>query len=189
MSRDCHRRLAGRSRSKRWPDVAAHRRRVGPRLVYCANAWLDRLRLIERESQRSNNLLDYRWPRATLESVLLDGLWLTQPHNYIHQLHRPPLAVRQAIELIQVPQAAWCTTTLAGPSDSPHDGLLGFTLPGPVYLHGDGLCPRRARAGFRDGWAATTYHQRHTFARIALAMRWASRLLAGSLDELVCCEA
>jgi hypothetical protein len=106
MSRDCHRRLAGRSRSKRWPDVAAHPRRVGPRLVYCANAWLDRLRLIERESQRSNNLLDYRWPRATLESVLLDGLWLTQPHNYIHQLHRPPLAVRQAIELIQVPPSS-----------------------------------------------------------------------------------
>jgi hypothetical protein len=79
---------------------------------------------------------------------------------------------------------------LAGPSDLPHDvdRPAGFARPGPVYLHGDGLCPRRTR-WFWDDWAATTYHQRHTFARIALEMRWARRLLTGSVDELVCREA
>ena len=81
--------------------------------------WLDRLRLIERESRHPDNLLDYPLAAHNLESVLLNGLLLAQPHNYTDQLTGPrqpvpPLAVRQTIELIHAhPEHPWRTTTLA----------------------------------------------------------------------------
>jgi AraC-like DNA-binding protein len=81
--------------------------------------WMDTLRLIERESRRPNNLLDYPLAARNLESVLIDGLLLAQPHNYTDKLAgprrpAPPPTVRQAIELIQAnPELPWRTTTLA----------------------------------------------------------------------------
>jgi AraC-like DNA-binding protein len=82
-------------------------------------AWVDTLWLIERESQRPDNLLDYPLAARNLESVLIDGLLLAQPHNYTDEFTgprrpAPPLAVRQAIELIQAnPELPWRTTSLA----------------------------------------------------------------------------
>ena len=79
----------------------------------------------------------------------------------------------------------------AGPhAGPPHDSRLEFARPEPIYLHGGGFCPRRARRFWLD-WAATTYHEeRHGFAGIAVEMRWARQMLArGFVDELVHCEA
>jgi AraC-like DNA-binding protein len=83
-------------------------------------AWVDTLWLIERESRRPNNLLGYPLAARNLESVLVDGLLLAQPHNYSDELTgprrpAPPLAVRQVVELIQAhPELPWRTTSLAG---------------------------------------------------------------------------
>jgi hypothetical protein len=52
-------------------------------------AWLDTLKLIERESRRPDTLLDCPLTARNLESVLIDGLLLARPHNYTDQLTAP----------------------------------------------------------------------------------------------------
>jgi AraC-like DNA-binding protein len=82
-------------------------------------AWLDLLRLIERQSSYSHGLLDH--PRAAehLESLLVEGLLLAQPHNYTDALDEPrrppaPPSVREAVELMRSrPEQPWTTAALA----------------------------------------------------------------------------
>jgi AraC-like DNA-binding protein len=82
-------------------------------------AWLDALRLIERQARYSQGLLHHPLAAAHLAQTLVDGLLLGQPHNYTDALAGPsypaaPPAVRQAIELIRAhPEQPWTTATLA----------------------------------------------------------------------------
>ena len=82
-------------------------------------AWVDTLRLIGRQGAYAQGLLDHPLAAANLERILVDGLLLAQPHNYIDALTgprrpAPPPAVRHAIELIRShPEEPWTTTALA----------------------------------------------------------------------------
>ncbi|MGK5111811.1 AraC family transcriptional regulator [Geodermatophilus sp. CPCC 205506] len=82
-------------------------------------AWMESLRLIDRQAGHAQGLLDHPLAAANLERILVDGLLLAQPHNYTDALTgprrpAPPPAVRQAIELIRShPEEPWTTTALA----------------------------------------------------------------------------
>ncbi|WP_214364720.1 AraC family transcriptional regulator [Pseudonocardia sp. H11422] len=82
-------------------------------------AWMDALRLIERQSRCLHSLLDHPLATGNLERLLIDGLLLAQPHNYTVALTGPrrpaaPQAVRQTVELIQChPEQPWTTASLA----------------------------------------------------------------------------
>jgi hypothetical protein len=82
-------------------------------------AWVDTLRLIERQASYAHGLLAHPLAAAHLERLLVAGLLLAQPHNYTDTLSGPrqpaaPPAVRQAIELIRGhPEQPWTTAALA----------------------------------------------------------------------------
>ncbi|MFP5369953.1 MAG: AraC family transcriptional regulator, partial [Actinomycetes bacterium] len=82
-------------------------------------AWVDVLRLIERQAGYGHSLLDHPLAAGHLERILVEGLLLAQPHNYSDALSRPrpparPPAVRQAIDLMRSrPEHPWTTGTLA----------------------------------------------------------------------------
>jgi AraC-like DNA-binding protein len=84
-----------------------------------AAAWMDTVELVEREATRPNGLTRFPLAAAHLESLVIDGLLLAQPHNYSDALAsgaapRRPRAVREALELIQAqPDRPWSTATLA----------------------------------------------------------------------------
>jgi AraC-like DNA-binding protein len=82
-------------------------------------AWVDALRMIERQARYARGLLDHPLAAARLAQALVDGLLLAQPHNHTEALAGPchpaaPPAVRQAMELIRAhPEQPWTTSTLA----------------------------------------------------------------------------
>jgi AraC-like DNA-binding protein len=82
-------------------------------------AWLDALRLIERQGRYSQGLLHHPLAAVHLAQTLVDGLLLAQPHNYTQVLTGPsypaaPPSVRQAMELIHAhPEQPWTTAILA----------------------------------------------------------------------------
>jgi AraC-like DNA-binding protein len=82
-------------------------------------AWVDALRLIERQASYRHGLLDHPLAAGHLERLLVEGLLLAQPHNYTDALAdpRPPAAppsVREAIELMRSgPEQPWTTAALA----------------------------------------------------------------------------
>jgi AraC-like DNA-binding protein len=82
-------------------------------------AWLDALRLIERQANYRDGLLDRAPATGHLERLLVDGLLLAQPHNYTDALGEPrrpaaPPSVRQAIDLMRDrPEQPWTTAALA----------------------------------------------------------------------------
>ncbi len=84
-----------------------------------AAAWMDTVELVEREATRPNGLTRFPLAAAHLESLVIDGLLLAQPHNYSDALAagatpRRPRAVRKALELIQEqPDRPWSTAGLA----------------------------------------------------------------------------
>jgi AraC-like DNA-binding protein len=84
-----------------------------------AAAWMHTLELVEREASRSDGLLRFPLAAAHLESLVVHGLLLAQPHNYSDALAagatpRRPRAVRKALELIQEqPDRPWSTAGLA----------------------------------------------------------------------------
>ncbi len=84
-----------------------------------ATAWMHSVELVERDAARRNGLIRFPLAAAHLESLVIDGLLLAQPHNYSDALAtwaapRRPRAVRQALELIQEqPDRPWSTATLA----------------------------------------------------------------------------
>jgi AraC-like DNA-binding protein len=81
--------------------------------------WLTALRLVEQQTTQACGLLDHPLATANLESLLVHGLLLGQPHNFSEALAGPrrptgPSAVRQAIELMRdQPAYPWTTTALA----------------------------------------------------------------------------
>jgi AraC-like DNA-binding protein len=82
-------------------------------------AWLDVLRLIERQTGYRQGLLEHPLAAGNLQRLLVEGLLLAQPHNYTDDLARPsrpaaPPAVRKAIELMRSrPEQPWTTAGLA----------------------------------------------------------------------------
>jgi AraC-like DNA-binding protein len=81
--------------------------------------WMHTVELLEREAARPNGMTRFPLAAAHLESLVIDGLLLAQPHNYSEALAagatpRRPRAVRQALELIQEqPDLPWSTAYLA----------------------------------------------------------------------------
>jgi AraC-like DNA-binding protein len=84
-----------------------------------AAAWMHIVELVEREASQPNGLTRFPLAAAHLESLVIDGLLLAQPHNYSDALAtgadpRRPRAVREALELIQEqPDGSWSTAGLA----------------------------------------------------------------------------
>jgi transcriptional regulator GlxA family with amidase domain len=84
-----------------------------------ASAWIHTVELVEREASRPNGLTHLPLAAAHLESLVIDGLLLAQPHNYSDALAAGatpgrPWAVREALELIQEqPDRPWSTAGLA----------------------------------------------------------------------------
>jgi transcriptional regulator GlxA family with amidase domain len=84
-----------------------------------AAAWMHTVDLVEQEAARPNGLTRFPLAAAHLESLVIDGLLLAQPHNYSEALAagatpRRPRAVRQALKLIQEqPDLPWSTACLA----------------------------------------------------------------------------
>ena len=84
-----------------------------------AAAWLHTVDLVDREASRLDGLLRFPLAAAHLESLVVHGLLLAQPHNYSDALAagaapRRPRAVREALELIQEqPDRPWSTAALA----------------------------------------------------------------------------
>ena len=84
-----------------------------------ARAWLAALDLLEQEGKRKAGLLRFPLASTHLESLLVHGLLLTQPHNYSDALQRRaarphPRAVRLAVDLIQErPEHPWTVAELA----------------------------------------------------------------------------
>jgi AraC-like DNA-binding protein len=82
-------------------------------------AWVDVLRLIERQSRYSRGLLDHPLAAGNLQRILVDGLLLAQPHTYTDALAAPhppaaPPAIHRAIELLHThPEQPWTTAGLA----------------------------------------------------------------------------
>jgi AraC-like DNA-binding protein len=82
-------------------------------------AWLSTLDLLEREATRPNGLVRFPLAAAHLESLIVDGLLLTHPHNYSdalvpHAVALHPRAVRRAVDLMQDrPEHPWSTAALA----------------------------------------------------------------------------
>src|SRR4051795_10703193 len=78
-------------------------------------AWVDALRLIERQSRYSRGLLDHPLAAGNLQRILVDGLLLAQPHPYTAALAAPhppaaPPAIHRAIELLHThPEQPWTT--------------------------------------------------------------------------------
>jgi AraC-like DNA-binding protein len=82
-------------------------------------AWVDALRLIERQARDRHGLLDHPLATGHLEKLLVDGLLLGHTHNYTDALAQPrrpcaPPSVREAIELMRSrPEHPWTTAALA----------------------------------------------------------------------------
>jgi AraC-like DNA-binding protein len=82
-------------------------------------AWLATVRMVERHARCVAGLLDHAQAVADLERILIFGLLVAQPHNYLDALTRSragevPSAVRDAIELMQShPERPWTTQSLA----------------------------------------------------------------------------
>jgi AraC-like DNA-binding protein len=82
-------------------------------------AWLDVLRLIDRQTAFQHGLLDHPLAAGHLERLLVEGLLLGQRHNYTEALAEPggsaaPPSVREAIDLMRSrPEQPWTTAALA----------------------------------------------------------------------------
>jgi AraC-like DNA-binding protein len=84
-----------------------------------AQSWLAVLELLEREAGRPGGIAHYPLSSGHLQSLVIAGLLLTQPHNYSELLvaaarPAPPRAVRRAVELIEdEPGRQWSSASLA----------------------------------------------------------------------------
>ena len=83
-----------------------------------SRSWLSLIRVLAREAGRGDGLLRHRLAVANLQHLLVEGLLLTQPHNYTDALAsgRPASAavVKQAIDLMRCrPESVWTTAELA----------------------------------------------------------------------------
>jgi AraC-like DNA-binding protein len=84
-----------------------------------AVSWLELVRILQREADRPDGLLSHPLAASNLQRLLVEGLLLTQPHNYTGALRngaRPasPAVVARAIDLMRShPEAPWTTGNLA----------------------------------------------------------------------------
>ncbi|BBZ47215.1 AraC family transcriptional regulator [Mycobacterium parmense] len=84
-----------------------------------SQSWLSLVAVLARESGNDAGILTHRLAASNLQHLLLEGLLLTQPHNYTHALRqdgRPAsaAAVQQSIDLMRsYPEAEWTTAALA----------------------------------------------------------------------------
>jgi AraC-like DNA-binding protein len=84
-----------------------------------SRSWLSLVAVMAREAGRGDGLLRHPLALANLQNLLIQGLLLTQPHNYTDALAeggRPAsdAVVKQAIELMRChPESAWTTAELA----------------------------------------------------------------------------
>lgn len=84
-----------------------------------SQSWLSLVAVLAREAGNHAGILAHRLAAANLQHLLLEGLLLTQPHNYTHALReddRPTsaAAVQQAIDLMRsYPESEWTTAALA----------------------------------------------------------------------------
>lgn len=84
-----------------------------------SQSWLSLVAVLAREAGNHAGILAHRLAAANLQHLLLEGLLLTQPHNYTHALHedgRPTSAatVQQSIDLMRsYPESEWTTAALA----------------------------------------------------------------------------
>jgi hypothetical protein len=115
-------------------------------------AWVDVLRLIERQSRYSRSLLDHPLAAGNLQRILVDGLLLAQPHTYTDALAAPdppaaPPAIHRAIELLHThPEQPWTTAGLArAVAVSARSLQDGFAV--RWASHRRGTCARSACSG------------------------------------------
>jgi AraC-like DNA-binding protein len=84
-----------------------------------AASWLELVTILKREADRPDGLLSHPLAAGNLQRLLIEGLLLTQPHNYTGALSngaRPasPAVVTRAIDLMRAhPEAPWTTGNLA----------------------------------------------------------------------------
>lgn len=84
-----------------------------------SRSWLGLVGVLAREAGRGDGLLRHQLAVANLQSLLIHGLLLTQPHNYTDALAdggRPAseAVVKQAIDLMRCyPASVWTTADLA----------------------------------------------------------------------------
>jgi AraC-like DNA-binding protein len=84
-----------------------------------AASWLDLVTILQREADRPDGLLSHPLAAGNLQRLLIEGLLLTQPHNYVDALSNgaspaSPAVVRRAIDLMRThPEAPWTTEKLA----------------------------------------------------------------------------
>jgi|ERR1700733_13803003 len=84
-----------------------------------SRSWLSLVSVLAREAGQDDGLLRHRLALANLQHLLVEGLLLTQPHNYTDALNddgRPAsqAVVRQAIDLMRGhPETAWTTAEVA----------------------------------------------------------------------------
>jgi AraC-like DNA-binding protein len=81
--------------------------------------WLTLVGVLGRQAGRVNGLLRHRLAVANLQQLLIEGLLLTQPHNYTDELSDDGMpasqaVVKRAIDLMRCyPESAWTTAELA----------------------------------------------------------------------------
>jgi AraC-like DNA-binding protein len=82
-------------------------------------SWLSLVSVLTREAGQDDGLLRHRLAVANLQHLLVEGLLLTQPHNYTDALngHGRPASqavVKQAIDLMRAhPETVWTTAEVA----------------------------------------------------------------------------
>jgi AraC-like DNA-binding protein len=92
--------------------------RLSPKTT-ASSDWVELIRILARESGRPDGVLAHRLAVDNLQRLLIQGLLLTQPHNYADALseREPPASaaeVRRAIDLMHAqPETAWSTLQLA----------------------------------------------------------------------------
>jgi AraC-like DNA-binding protein len=84
-----------------------------------SHSWLSLIEVLAREAGRDDGLLRHRLAAANLQHLFIEGLLLTQPHNYTDALSDDGLlaseaVVKRALDLMcGYPDSAWTTAELA----------------------------------------------------------------------------
>jgi AraC-like DNA-binding protein len=108
-----------------------------------SRSWLSLVGVLAREAGRDDGLLRHRLAVANLQHLLVEGLLLTQPHNYTDILNgddRPAshAVVKRAIDLMRGrPETAWTTAEVARAT-----GVSARALQ-KAFAHADELPPMK----------------------------------------------
>ena len=139
-------------------------------------SWLSLVGVLAREAGQDGGLLRHPLAAANLQHLLVEGLLLTQPHNYTDALNdggRPAsqAVVRQAIDLMRShPETVWTTAEVARATGTSARALQkAFAKAGerPPMMYLRHLRLHRVRAELTDA-----SHTRSPVAVTAVAGRW-----------------